>query len=346
MGHESNNIFCSPTDPFHSYCAGMIKSVTHWIIQIVDKLSFMNKQMDVVAEFERRYQEFPKIAKLPHIPNTYFRNGLLQNLLYKGRKTASERNQATGLGGGYRSADWVAALFQIIFVIGIEGDIVPNSKMFTLQINGTRVNLGNVTKKIMNCAFSLLDSYIQSKKDSFSDDQIYQFEISNKDMHCHLLLLWELRQTVLGISTLQLTMRKPHNVLHYGFTIRMWGSLSKCDTGSYERNHKVDTKHNYERTSRRKKTINEEQTKYIQIQRKLYWISIIKRILNTSNSESVFGNLKNETVEIMALGSYRSYEMIFNLIDEKFDFISLHNHQKIKNDFEVLSYIVSIYFPS
>jgi hypothetical protein len=32
MGHQSNNVFLSPADPFHTYCAGMIKYVVTWTL--------------------------------------------------------------------------------------------------------------------------------------------------------------------------------------------------------------------------------------------------------------------------------------------------------------------------
>lgn len=51
-------------------------------------------------------------------------------------------------------------------------------------------------------------------------------------------------------------------IMHFGMIIRLFGSLSKCDTGTYETSHKHFTTHNYSRTSKRVSTLNHEMMKY------------------------------------------------------------------------------------
>lgn len=195
MGHPSNHIFLSPADPFHHFCAGLIKCAVLWTLNIMDSIG----DATAIAEFERRMRDFPLIPVLPHIPHTYFRKGLFNKLVTKAKKSRADKGRATGSGGGYRSADWIAALFQMIFVIG-DGGILPtigNNRGFVTNKKGTRMKVGNVTEKFLNCAYSILDAYFQSKRSGFAVSQVYQFRLLNEKAFCHFALLWELNRALM-----------------------------------------------------------------------------------------------------------------------------------------------------
>ena len=53
-------------------------------------------------------------------------------------------------GGGFRSNDFVTALFMMYFAIGNTGKIVPNTKFFTYTIKGKPTIRGNYSYVLIN----------------------------------------------------------------------------------------------------------------------------------------------------------------------------------------------------
>jgi hypothetical protein len=186
-----------------------------------------------------------------------FRGGLIRLVA---NKSSDKKANATGSGGGFRSSHWITALIQFYFCIGISGDILPNYKGYAL--NG--VALGNVTAKVFNSIYSILNLYFQLKKSSFTISEIKQLESSTQTVNAHLTLLWELKQAVLQAPVhKRMRLHKNHSLVHFPEQIRLHGALSKSSCDRYEGAHPEFTTKNYKRVSKRKDTLLSEMTSRI-----------------------------------------------------------------------------------
>jgi hypothetical protein len=122
MGHDTR-IYTSPPDPFHVFCAGLMKSAVLWIVTIICSIDDLDdsRGKNAVALVDQRLRDYPHTPLLPHLVNTIFRTGLTKIAT---NKSKDERKQATGSGSGYRSSYWVCALIQLCFCIGYHGDVL------------------------------------------------------------------------------------------------------------------------------------------------------------------------------------------------------------------------------
>ena len=103
------------------------------------------------------------------------------------RKSKKDKQNATGSFGGLRSSSFIPILFQIYYAIGWQYDVLPGDKF---KYND--MNLGNITMKVLSAIKSLLDTYFQSKRMTWTDVQIDHFDKSLKEMFAHVTLVWYL----------------------------------------------------------------------------------------------------------------------------------------------------------
>ena len=69
--------------------------------------------------------------------------------------------------------------------------------MVTLK-SKKRVKVGCVTDKVFRCLYSLLDLYLELKKSSVSDGETNNLERVTHAVNAHFIILWELKQCLLG----------------------------------------------------------------------------------------------------------------------------------------------------
>ena len=144
------------------------------------------------------------------------------------------------------------------------GDIIPNQESFMFnrkKIGDTyNVQLGNVTKKVHNAIIAVLDMYFACKCDEFTIKQTYELEKMGTIMEAHLLILWNLKQTVMYEIPRGTLMRKPHASSHIGEFIRKFGPIIYADTDVFESSHKSFTTGVWRGTSKRLSTLVKEMT--------------------------------------------------------------------------------------
>jgi Plavaka transposase len=251
----NNNIYCTPNDPFHVYCAGLMKAAVGWILLIVTTIGTLDERLrGASAILDNRLDTFPYCPVLPHVPNTYFRNGLTYCVDGKSKR---EKQNATGSLGGFRSSHYITALIHLYLAIGYNGDILPNDNEFK---HGD-IEYGNPTAKVFNSILALLDVYFQCKQNYFSDRQIKKLELDMRSSNAHFHVLWELKQAIIGAPRKDvLAMKKPHMQLHIPRAIEYWGCPSKTNTERFEAAHNPLTKQVYDVTSKNKDTTVSEMT--------------------------------------------------------------------------------------
>ena len=244
MGFE-NNIYQGATpDLLHLFCAGLMKSLVQWVMTIISCISqYPNsgfKNGPVI--FDSRISNFPYVHDMPHLYWTTFRSGLMQF----GKKSKKEKELATGSLGGFKSTTFISLLVQIYFSIGFNNDVLPTNINFMYY----QINLGNVANKVLIAIASLLDAYFQSKRTTWTNEQLDHFGKTINELYVHLLLVWDLKQTLLGAYQISKKkkpyiapprMRKLHMILHLVMYIIKYGSLIHMDTSTYESLHKYVT---------------------------------------------------------------------------------------------------------
>jgi hypothetical protein len=90
---------------------------------------------------------------------------------------------------------------------------------------------------------------------------VFQSKLSR--LSVHLLLVWDLKQTIINPNNTKPAvnkMRNIHKLEHLPMYVSKWGSLNHLDTGTYESFHKIGTTGVWENTSKRHNTLFEEMT--------------------------------------------------------------------------------------
>jgi hypothetical protein len=172
-----------------------MKAAVFWSITIVSEISKQHRDYENSATlFDARLKEFPTIPETPHLPRTTFKHGLLFKLMRD--TTEADRVISSSAGGGYRSSHWITAMFQMIFVIGSNGDVLPNANKFTFK----GANLGNVRGKVLDCFYSMLTCYFECKRTSFTDSEAEQLGRYCTVLYARFSILWDLKQAVVNAS--------------------------------------------------------------------------------------------------------------------------------------------------
>jgi hypothetical protein len=106
-----------------------------------------------------------------------------------------------------------------------------------------KISLGNVRAKVQNAIASILDAYFDCKRNEWNVELSNEFQNKLNNMYFHIMLIWELNQTILnqGVSSKANKMRNIHKHQHLPLYTRLFGSLGKIDTSTFESFHKVST---------------------------------------------------------------------------------------------------------
>ena len=119
------------------------------------------------------------------------------------------------------------------------------------------VTIGNVTKIVQRAILALLDFFYSICREEFNPQDIEAIEKLSLHAYEQFQDLDHLKRELLFESRGNM-MRKTHYLFHTGYWIRLFGSLSQFNTESFEAAHRAFTTGNYERTSKRSSTMNEE----------------------------------------------------------------------------------------
>ena len=119
------------------------------------------------------------------------------------------------------------------------------------------VTVGNVTKIVQRAILALLDFFYSICREEFNPHDIEAIEKLSLHAYEQFQDLDHLKRELLFESKGNM-MRKTHYLFHTGYWIRLFGSLSQFNTESFEAAHRAFTTGNYERTSKRSSTMNEE----------------------------------------------------------------------------------------
>jgi hypothetical protein len=125
-----------------------------------------------------------------------------------------------------------------------------------------RVDVGNITLKVLGAIAALLDNFFESKTIPFTTERLDHFDRSCANMEMHFHILWELKQILSGETDLNLPMsRNLHAIRHTPRMGRMFGGMDKFSASSWESAHRVFTTGVWAKTSKRHSTMNKEMTK-------------------------------------------------------------------------------------
>ena len=250
MGHDSNHIEKSPVDMLHTIWGGLMKNMCGFILSILNQIGKYSKDArfsKILETLDRRISDFPKIyEKVPHVQWTSFPNGLVSKLL---EGMSSESGGNTGRGGGFRSAHFVPALFQIYFALEslLPVKSVTLSKTQQVCNNGSDGGVGTKTREVLE---QKLENVAEVVKDAIESLLHFNFELCrdywNKeliknlreivsDMKRKYVALWRLREQALFRFGGTLPGLKLHDPEHFSDFIKdcvQFGDgrqgLSKC----------------------------------------------------------------------------------------------------------------------
>ena len=254
MGINSNIFTCTPPDILHTICAGIMKNLLLWILGIICKFSSDNKKYsNSASKVDSRFASIFRLPdNIPHVYWDFFPDGIIRFMSSKQDKKSKE--QTTGSFSGFKSSSFIGILLQLHFVIGWNGDILPNTKIY---MHGDQINLGNINNKIQFAILSILDVYFQLKMHPISQTNIDTLNTTIQSMQAHVLSVWFIKQSILNANRMHHKSINMHKVIHMPY-YTYYGSYVKLDTASFESSHKILTKGIYLKTSRQTNTLQQE----------------------------------------------------------------------------------------
>ena len=341
IDNDMNNYI---VDLLHVFCSGIMKAVLLWIVIIIHEISKsedknFNKSIGVLDD---RLVNFPMIPEVPHVNKCYFRKGLSFIVATKSKK---ERTLTTGSTGGFKSLDYVSALVQMYFVIGNNGDILPNTNNYSFRRKGKRgIYVGNVTKKVLNTIAALLDCYFLCKKDDgYTNDQCNQLNQVSNAAHSHILILWNLKERILHEESVKMipSSLKLHLLQHVDRCARLWGSFSVGNTESYEHYHIGYTKNMYEETNKYTRTQNKDMLKlnitnmYLNFLKYMCYINYGDNYNNTNNyiTRLIPPTIKNDNIEYQAITNLKHIPLVLNRNSDTLEIVPGHQKYSKLEDF-------------
>jgi len=191
MGIKQNIFLCTPPDVLHIICAGIMKNLLLWVLCIVSKLSDINKINNMSLVDSRLASIFRLPNNIPHVYWDYFPDGIFKFMSSKQDKKSKE--QTTGSFSGFKSSSFIGILIQLHFVIGCNGNILPNINNYLHK----QTNVGNINNKIQVAILSALDVYFQLKMHPISQININALQTTIKSMQAHVMSVWFIKQTIL-----------------------------------------------------------------------------------------------------------------------------------------------------
>jgi len=259
MGIKSNIFTCTPPDILHTICAGIMKNLLLWVLCIISKFSENDKFAENKSLVDSRLGSIFRLPNnIPHVYWDFFPDGIFKFMPSKQDKKSKERT--TGSFSGFKSSAYIGILLQLHFVIGWNGNILPNKSNYMHN----QTNLGNINNKIQLAILSTLDVYFQLKMHPISQINIDALQTTIKSMQAHVLSVWFIKQCIIGSTRIHHKSINMHKIIHMHL-YTYYGSYLKLDTASYESSHKLLTKGIYNKTSRQTNIFHKEMlTKYIE----------------------------------------------------------------------------------
>jgi hypothetical protein len=184
MGIKSNIFTCTPPDVLHTICAGIMKNLLLWVLVIISKFSEINNS-DKMGLVDSRFSSIFRLPKdIPHVHWERFPDGIFKFVPSNQDKKSKE--QTTGTFSGFKSSSYIGILIQLHFVIGWNGNILPNIPNYKHQ----QTTLGNINKKIQLAILSTLDVYFQLKMHPMSQININTLKTTIQSMQAHVMSVW------------------------------------------------------------------------------------------------------------------------------------------------------------
>lgn len=205
---------------------------------------------DAKLLLEARLSRMPYVPTMPHLPWTFFPNGVFK---FVDPKSNREKGQSGGSFGGMRSSWFPVILFQLYFAIGYDGKVLPVSDTFEYSPIGNRnhkILLGNLTKIVQTTILSLLDLNFSLCRTEFSQSDLVDIQKIASYANNQFENLHRLKSAVL-FDMKKLMMRKNHMLHHVGELIHLFGAVSQFNTESFESAHREYTVGVWEQTSKR-----------------------------------------------------------------------------------------------
>jgi hypothetical protein len=126
-----NDMYNTPPDLLHAFLCGLMKNVLLWTVSIVLTLSAKDRlYKQSKGVLDGRVGSFKHLASLPNVTSKYFKTGLT---FISGNKSNKGKSSETGGAAGFRSVEFVMALFQVYFAIGFNGSVLPAEDNFEFQ---------------------------------------------------------------------------------------------------------------------------------------------------------------------------------------------------------------------
>ena len=170
----------------HTICAGIMNNLLLWVLSIISKFPDKRGLVD---------SRLSSIFRLPndisHVYWEFFPDGIFKFVPSNQDKKSKE--QTTGSFSGFKSSSYIGILIQLHFVIGWNGNILPNITNYKHQENG----LGNINKKIQLAILSTLDVYFQLKMHPITQIDINALKTTLQSMQAHVMSVWFIKQTIL-----------------------------------------------------------------------------------------------------------------------------------------------------
>jgi len=188
---------------------------------------------------------------IPHVYWDYLPDGIFKFMSSKQDKKSKE--QTTGSFSGFKSSSFIGILLQVHFVIGWNGNILPNINNYFHN----QTNLGNINNIIQIAILLALDVYFQLKMHPISQININALKTTIKSMQAHVMSVWFIKQTILDSKRTNHKSINMHKIIHMHL-YTYYGSYLKFDTACFESSHKVLTKGIYNKTSRQTNIFHQE----------------------------------------------------------------------------------------
>jgi len=188
-------------DILHTISGGLVKNFCYHIIGIIIAISKQHDYSNSKAMFDERYYKFVHMPNdQPHMPNVRFTRSLIQLV---GGDSNSEKGKTSHSMGKIPSSFFVMMLFQMYFVIGEEGHILPlknilyernadkkagaekpteegkgskKGKKSKTPTGKTVIETGNITEKVLSAIVTVLSLYFESKRAKHTDTTLVEFK--------------------------------------------------------------------------------------------------------------------------------------------------------------------------
>jgi hypothetical protein len=275
MGYQ-NSVYRFPYDLMHTLC-GIMKNILFCFLVIMERISTSDRRFKKARSlYDSRLRNFPLQPDcLPHVHDAIQKSSLTHLLSSKSNK---QKGLSANSMGRIPSVRFVSLLLKSYFAIGTSGDVLPNTDTYRYLRNAkpkkneeakradsaplkdvknkkaeraNKVDLGNVTKKVLLTIELVLSVYFQCKRSSHTAATNKELRRSIGYLQAQYAVLRDLLKTVLGEPPSVDTARKPHFLDHIDETIELLGAIDHFDTGPFETGHIYHTTGNWDTTSKR-----------------------------------------------------------------------------------------------